>query len=127
MEKEFPNFLIFMNLRYIIIKVRDIERARKFYIRLLNMEPTKVERERMVVFDLQNIKIGLYNPLADGETLSDSDFGSNYYAAFGVDNVESELKRISEFAEIISHKKVEHHDWFEFKDSEGNILEVHKI
>ena len=116
-----------MKLRYIIIKVRDIERARKFYIRLLNMEPTKVERDRMVVFDLQNIKIGLYNPLADGETLSDSDFGSNYYAAFGVDDVESELKRISEFAEIISHKKVEYHDWFEFKDSEGNLLEVHKI
>ena len=116
-----------MELRYIIIKVRDIQRAKNFYERFLNMEPTKIERDRMVVFDLQNIKIGLYNPIADGYSLSDSDFGSNCYAAFGVDDVESELKRVSGFAEIISHKKVGHHDWFEFKDSEGNILEVHKI
>ena len=116
-----------MKLRYIIIKVRDIERARKFYTRLLKMEPTKIERDRMVVFDLVNIKIGLYNPVGDGQVLTDSDFGNNYYAAFGVQEIEPELKRISEFAEIISHKKVDYHDWFTFKDSEGNILEVHKI
>ena len=91
------------------------------------MEPTKIEQSRMVVFDLQNIKIGLYSPLADGYVLSDSDFGNNCYASFGVDDVESELKRISQFTEIISHKKVDNHDWFEFKDTEGNILEVHKI
>ncbi|MFA7192493.1 MAG: hypothetical protein WC089_04330 [Candidatus Paceibacterota bacterium] len=91
------------------------------------MDPTKIERDRMVVFDLVNVKIGLYNPLADGMSLADSDFGSNCYAAFGVDNVQSELGRISAFAEIIDHKKVDHHEWFEFKDSEGNILEIHKI
>src|SRR5689334_18179814 len=99
-----------MKLRYIIIKVKDIQRAKNFYSRFLNMEPTKIERDRMVVFDLQNIKIGLYNPMADGYSLADSDFGSNYYASFGVDDVESELKRVSSFAEIISHKKVEYHD-----------------
>lgn len=91
------------------------------------MEPTKEERDRMAVFDLQNVKIGLYNPLADGDFLSDSDFGNNCYAAFGVDDIEKELKRVSTFAEIICHKKVDYHEWFEFKDSEGNILEIHKI
>ena len=111
-----------MKLRYIIIKVKDIERARNFYSRFLNMKPTKIERDRMAVFDLQNIKVGLYNPLADGYFLSDSDFGTNYYASFGVNNVELELKRVSEFAEIICHKKAGQHDWFEFKDSEGNIV-----
>lgn len=116
-----------MKLRYIILKVKEIERAKNFYSRLLKMEPTKVERGRMVEFDLQNIKIGLYNPLADGDSLSTSDFGTNSMPAFGVDNVESELKRVSEFAEIICHKKVDYHEWFEFKDSEGNILEIHKI
>jgi predicted enzyme related to lactoylglutathione lyase len=116
-----------MKLRYIVIKVKNIERAKDFYSRLLSMEPTKIERDRMVVFDLQNIKIGLYNPIADGDSLSDSDFGRNCYACFGVDDVELELKRVSEFAKIICHKKVDYHDWFEFKDSEGNLLEVHKI
>lgn len=116
-----------MKLRYIILKVKDIQRAKKFYINFLSMQPTKEENNRMIVFDLKNIKIGLYNPLADGYFLDESDFGNNCYAAFGVDNVEPELKRVSAFAEIISHKKVDYHEWFEFKDSEGNILEIHKI
>ena len=94
-----------MKLRYIILKVRDIQRARTFYSRFLNTEPTKVERDRMVVFDLQNIKIGLYNPLVDGDSLSESDFGNNCYAAFGVDEIQPELKRVSAFAEIMCHKK----------------------
>ena len=116
-----------MKLRYIILKVKDIERAKSFYSRLLNMEPTKEERNRMVVFNLENVKVGLYNPVADGYTLSDSDFGNNCYAAFGVDDVEPELQRVSAFSEIVSHKKSGTHEWFEFKDSEGNILEIHKI
>jgi|GEM_PF-1508378 len=116
-----------MKLRYIILKVKDIERAKSFYSRLLSMEPTKEEPDRMIVFDMENVKIGLYNPLADGYSLSDTDFGNNCYAAFGVDDINSELKRVSSFAEIIDQKKVDYHEWFEFKDSEGNILEIHKI
>lgn len=116
-----------MKLRYIIIKVKNLQRAKDFYIQLLNMQPTKEEGERMVVFDLKNIKIGLYDPLADGYSLSDSDFGSNYYAAFGVEDITPEIERISSFAEIVSQKKVDYHEWFEFKDSEGNFLEIHKI
>lgn len=91
------------------------------------MEPTKLDRDRMVVFDLQNINIGLYNPLADGYNLTDLDFGNNYYASFGVEDIDAEMERVSEFAEIICRKKVDYHEWFEFKDSEGNFLEVHKI
>ncbi len=115
-----------MELRYIILKVKDIQRARIFYSRLLNMEPTKEEPNRIVVFKLENIKIGLYNPIADGDSLNDSDFGTNCRPAFGTDDVQSELKRISKFAEITSQHKVDFHEWFEFKDSEGNPLEVHK-
>lgn len=115
-----------MELRYIIIKVRDIERAKKFYIKLLNTQPYKEEINRIVVFKFDNIKIGLYNPIFDGGNLKDSDFGTNCRPAFGTDNLQSELKRISEFAEITSQHKVDFHEWFEFKDSEGNPLEVHK-
>jgi len=116
-----------MKLRYIILKVKDIQRAKIFYSRLLNIEPSKEEPGRIIVFDLQNIKIGLYNPLADGHSLSDSDFGNNCRPAFGVEDVEPELKRVSGFAEIICQNKVDFHEWFEFKDSEGNVLEIHKI
>lgn len=116
-----------MKLRYIILKVKDIQRAKIFYSRLLNMEPTKEEPNRMVVFDRQNIKIGLYNPLADGDSLSDDDFGDNCLPAFGVEDITPELKRVSAFAEIICQKKVDYHEWFLFKDSEDNVLEIHKI
>jgi len=116
-----------MKLRYNILKVKDLQRAKDFYIQLLGMQPTKEERDRMVVFDLGNVKIGLYNPLADGYDLADVDYGNNCYICFGVDEIEPELERISAFAEIISHKKVDYHDWVEFKDSEGNMLEIHKI
>lgn len=115
-----------MHLRYIIIKIKDLQRAKSFYIQLLGQNPSKEEKDRMVVFDLGNIKIGLYSPLADGYVLNESDFGTNCLPGFGVDDVEAELKRVSEFAEIVSHKKVDYHEWFEFKDTEGNILEIHK-
>lgn len=116
-----------MKLRYIIIKVKDIDRAKIFYSCFLNMEPTKIELDRMAEFNLENIKIGLYNPLADGFSLNDSDFGTNCMMAFGVNDIETELKRVSEFAQITCHEKRDYHEWFEFKDSEGNTLEVHKI
>lgn len=116
-----------MLLRYIIIKVKDIQRAKDFYIQLLDQQPHKEEINRIVVFKLENIKIGLYNPLADGASLHDSDFGTNCRPAFGTDDLASELKRVSGLAEITCHNKVSSHEWFEFKDSEGNILEIHKI
>ena len=116
-----------MKLRYAILKVKDIQRAKKFYIQLLDKTPAKEEPNRMIEFNLGNLKIGLYNPLADGFPLNDSDFGTNCMIAFGVDDLESELRRVSKFAEIICHEKVEYHEWFEFKDSEGNVLEIHKI
>lgn len=116
-----------MLLRYIIIKVRDIQRAKNFYIKLLDKEPYKEEPNRIVVFNLENIKIGLYNPLADGGSLDDDDFGTNCRPGFGTDDLESELKRVSAFAEIMCHNKVDYHERFEFKDSERNILEIHKI
>jgi len=116
-----------MQLRYIIIKVKDIQRAKNFYVQLLGQEPYKEEPNRIVVFKLENIKIGLYNPLADGDDLNDSDFGTNCRPAFGTDDLQSELERITGFAKITNHHKIDFHEWFEFEDSEGNILEIHKI
>ena len=116
-----------MLLRYIIIKVKNIQRAKDFYTVLLWQEPYKEEVDRMIVFKLDNVKIGLYNPLADGDGLDDSDFGTNCRPAWGTDDIWWELERVSGFAIITSRHTVGSHEWFEFKDSEGNILEIHKI
>ncbi len=116
-----------MRLRYIIIKVKDIQRAKSFYIQLLNQEPYKEEVNRMIVFNLENIKIGLYNPLADGDNLSDRDFGTNCRPAFGTNDLQTDIERVRNLTKITSQHKVDSHEWFEFEDSEGNILEIHKI
>lgn len=116
-----------MKLNYNILKVKDLQRAKNFYIQLLGMQPTKEERDRMVVFDMGNIKLGLYNPLADGYTLDDDDFGNNCYICFGVEDITPEIQRVSMFAKIVSQKKADYHERFEFEDSEGNIVEIHKI
>jgi predicted enzyme related to lactoylglutathione lyase len=115
-----------IELRYIIIKVKNLGRAKEFYKQLLGDEPIKDETGRMIVFKCGSVKVGLYNPLADDFTLKDSDFGNTCYPAFGTDDLNAELKRVSGFAKIISHKKITYHEWFEFEDSEGNILEIHK-
>ena len=116
-----------MLLRYIIIKVKDLQRAKEFYIRLLWQDPYKEETNRIIVFKLENIKIGLYNPLADGDDLDDTDFWTNCRPAWWTDNLESELKRIAHLTTITSQHKAGTYEWFEFKDSEDNILEIHKI
>lgn len=116
-----------MQLRYIIIKVWDLKRAKAFYEKFLGITPYKEEAKRMVVFNLGNIKIGLYNPLADGDTLSQEDFGTSCRAAFGTDDLDGERDRVSQFAQITSHHQVDTHERFEFKDTEGNMLEIHKI
>lgn len=115
-----------MDLRFIVLKVQDLKRARKFYKKLLGDDPVKEEENRMVEFEFESVKLGLYNPCADGLSLDDSDFGSNCIPSFGVENLESELERIKNFAEIVRQEKSGGHRWFTFKDSEGNLLEIHQ-
>jgi len=115
-----------MDLRYIIVKVEDTERAKNFYTRLIGEEPVKEEGERMVEFQFEAVKIGLYNPSQDEVDIDETEFGNNCIPAFGVDNLESELDRISKFSDILSRHEVGEHRWFTFQDTEGNILEVHQ-
>ncbi len=79
----------------------------------------------MVEFEFDGVKLGLYNPSADG-TSEKTKYGDNCIPAFGVDNIDSELERVSDFAEIVSHEEKKGHEWFTFKDPEGNILEIHR-
>jgi len=116
-----------MLLRYIIIKVKNLQRAKEFYVKLLEQEPYKEEVDRIVVFKLENIKIGLYNPLADGDVVNDDDFWTNCRPAWWTHDLPSELDRISHLTTITNQHTVDSHERFEFEDSEGNILEVHKI
>jgi catechol 2,3-dioxygenase-like lactoylglutathione lyase family enzyme len=115
-----------MELRFLIVKVKDLKRARDFYIRLTGEKPIRDEGKRMVEFRFGSVILGLYSPSADGLPLRDSDFGSNCIPAFGVEDLESELERVSGFAEIVSHERKGGHEWFEFRDSEGNVLEIHR-
>jgi predicted enzyme related to lactoylglutathione lyase len=79
----------------------------------------------MLKYCFNGVKLGIYNPEADGEH-KELKQGNTVITAFGVENLEKEKKRISGFAEIQDEKPVENHRWFTFKDPEGNLLEIHK-
>lgn len=112
-----------MELRYIIVKVEDMERAKNFYTELTGKRP-EMDGERMAKYRFQGVKIGLYDPEADGEN-SEVKRGDSVIPAFGVKNFGKTLEKVRGLTGIEEEKSVDGHRWFTFKDSEGNLLEVH--
>lgn len=114
-----------MDLRFISLKVENLARSRKFYTKLLQKEPIKVEEGRMAEYKFEGVKLGIFNPEADFESY-DINYGNNAVPAFKAENFEEEKLRISEFAEIVDEEYSGGHEWFTFKDPDGNILEVYQ-
>lgn len=113
-----------MELRYIIIEIEDMEKSTDFYTELTGKQP-EIEGERMAKYKFQGIKLGLYNPEADGEN-SEIQRGDSVIPAFGVENFEQALEKIRGLTQIQEEKSVDGHRWFTFKDPEGNLLEIHE-
>ncbi|WP_414837231.1 VOC family protein [Candidatus Nanosalina sp. VS9-1] len=113
-----------MELRYIIIKVNEMDRAKNFYSELTGKTP-EMDGNRMAKYRFNGIKIGLYNPEADGEK-SEVQRGDSVIPAFGVENFEEALEKVRGLTEIRDEKEIDGHRWFTFRDSEGNLLEIHE-
>jgi predicted enzyme related to lactoylglutathione lyase len=113
-----------MELRYIIIKINDMDRATNFYNKLTGKQP-EMDGNRMAKYRFNGIKIGLYDPEADGENIK-TERGDSVIPAFGAQNYTKELQRIKELTDIKEEREVDGHRWFTFTDSEGNLLEIHE-
>ncbi|MDY6769525.1 MAG: VOC family protein [Candidatus Nanohaloarchaea archaeon] len=111
-----------MELSSVYVGVEDMERALNFYRKLFGAEPVQ-EEERFSMFDVGGIHFGLYNASYDGEEL---EFGNNCVPDLEVDDIDATYQRIQAFAPEIDDElfETEDHILFQFKDTEGNTIEV---
>lgn len=107
----------------VYVSVQDMSRAIKFYETLFGRKCDKVD-ERFSEFHFDNVGLGLYNPSVDGEKIT---YGTNCVINFEIENAESEYERIKGFAPEIDDEimRLDVMDLFQFKDTEGNLLEVY--
>lgn len=114
-----------LDLRLVSLNTENIENMTEFYNRLFGREPDMVEEDRLIEYRFEGVLLGLYSPSAD-DMERDISHGDNCVPAFRTDDIESELERISDFAEIVYEKETGEHHWFVFRDPDGNRIEVYQ-
>lgn len=105
------------------VSVKDMQRAVGFYEKLFGKKARKVG-ERFSEFKFGDITFGLYNPTEDGEAI---EYGANCVPNFEVPNAKKEYERIKEFTSAIDDEIMDlpQMNLFQFKDTEGNIIEIY--
>ncbi len=113
-----------MIINSIYVSVEDMTRAINFYKQLFEKEPSEID-ERYTVFDLDGFSFGLYAPEMDGVKAR---FGDNCVPNFQVEDIEKEYERVKQFTSEIDSEIQNYGNLklFQFKDSEGNILEIYQ-
>jgi predicted enzyme related to lactoylglutathione lyase len=101
-----------------------MERAISFYEKLLWQEVTSKD-ERMSTFELGNIQLLLYNPAVDNESVS---YANNCIPTFEVTDIQH-YKRLTgdnNLTVVMPLETIEQYKIFQFKDTEGNIIELYE-
>lgn len=114
-----------MELDFVSVTVKDMERATEFYSELLEQEPAH-ESDRLVIYEPGDLMLGLYDPTEDGRSVEEVRWGNNCIPAFRVEDLDTEEERISDFAEIEYRYELEDHSGVLFTDTEGNVLEIYE-
>jgi predicted enzyme related to lactoylglutathione lyase len=118
------------------LKVRDMDRAVRFYETFLGVKAeTRYEDRWTSITD----RLGLYNPTYDVENdvpVTEYDrkvrMGNNVVVVFGSDDVEREQNRVKALGatgvtEIVEINLMAPYRFFHFKDTEGNVVEVGRM
>ncbi|MCD4670160.1 MAG: lactoylglutathione lyase [Actinomycetia bacterium] len=105
------------------VSVEDMNRAISFYEKLFGKKVRKKD-DRYSEFSFGKLSFGLYSSKYDGVKV---EYGANCVPNFEIENTEEEYKRIKEFAPTIDDEimKLPQMSLFQFKDTEGNIIEVY--
>ncbi len=113
-----------MILNSIYVSVKNMERAIEFYKKLFQKKPANIDM-RMTSFDLNGFYFLLFDPAVDSEEVK---FGNNCVPNFKVENVKEKYARIKQFTSTIDDEVQDLGEvkLFQFKDSEGNILEIYE-
>ncbi len=112
-----------ITLNSLYLCVKDMERAIGFYERFLE-RPVTEKDEIFSIFDVDGFRFCLFDNNKAGESVA---WGDNCLPSFQIDTLESLLKKIEELqVEIVFPLTSIKDNWvLEFKDSEGNDIEVY--
>lgn len=115
------SFDISINSLYICIK--DMERAIHFYERFFE-QPVSVRDEVFSIFDIKGFRFCLFNNQKVNESVK---WGDNCLPSFEVNDMDRLLEKLRTLeAEIVFPLSKINNNWvLEFKDSEGNDIEVY--
>ncbi|MDD2823537.1 MAG: VOC family protein [Candidatus Daviesbacteria bacterium] len=110
-----------LNSAYICVK--DMNRAIKFYEQFLEQQ-VNVKDDLFSIFNLDGFNFCLFNPEKVKEKVT---YGDNCLLSFKVDNIDDLQKKLDDLkVEIVySLTKIGANLVIEFKDPEGNDIEVY--
>ena len=115
------------------LKVKDMDRAVRFYEAFLGVEAKYRYEDRWTSI---TDRLGLYNPSYDVENdvpMTEYDrhirMGSNVVVVFDSDNIDVEYERVKSLGvtgltEVLEINLMAPYRFFQFQDTEGNIVEV---
>jgi predicted enzyme related to lactoylglutathione lyase len=118
------------------LKVKDMDRAVRFYETFLGVKTTYRYQDRWASI---TDGLGLYNPGFDVDNdvpMTEYDrhvrMGNNVIVAFGSDDVEREHERVKSLGatgvtEIVEVNLMARYRFFQFQDTEGNVIEVGRM
>ena len=118
------------------LKVKDMDRAVAFYEAFLGV---KAEYRHVDRWASINDRLGLYNPSYDVQhsvPMTEYDrelqIGNNAIIVFSSDDIDEDHKRVQSLGatgitEIVEINLMAPYRFFQFKDTEGNIVEVGKM
>ncbi len=118
------------------LKVKDMDRAANFYETFLGVKANYRYKDRWVSI---TDGLGLYNPIYDLENdvpMTDYDrsvqMGNNVVVVFAADDIEGEHERVKTLGaagvtEIVEINLMAPYRFFQFQDTEGNVIEVGRM
>jgi predicted enzyme related to lactoylglutathione lyase len=118
------------------LKVKDMDRAVRFYETFLGVKAKVRHADRWASI---TDGLGLYNPAYDVEhdvPMTEYDrkvqMGNNAIVVFGSDDIEREHDRVKSIGatgvtEIVEINLMAPYRFFQFQDTEGNVVEVGKL
>jgi predicted enzyme related to lactoylglutathione lyase len=114
-----------MRLNALYVSALDLRRALCFYRRLFRAEPIEVEAYYSL-FDVGAVSFGIFCARPERAVPR---FGNNCVPNFQVDDIDAEYQRIRRIAPRIDDQihQIENYRYFQFADTEGNIIEVYSI
>ena len=109
----------------VIVPVREIEIAAKFYAGLFETPGQRVSPGRHY-FNLDGTILAIYDPEADGDPAGEWKHHTNQYVYIAVDDIGAAFRRAGELGATLVSEKVESMPWgetlFYARDPSGNPI-----